>query len=81
MGFDTIEINLVILLYDHSKQGYTHITGIYKRKPDLIDFLKTMNWFSFSRLRGSENFHYPLVYKMDVLWPWRDFFFGYLGRY
>ena len=31
-------------------------------------------------LRGSENFHYPLVYKMDILWPWRDFY-GFLGRY
>ena len=50
-------------------QEYTHLTGIYKRKQDLIDFFQTMNWFSFYRLRGSENFHYPLVYKMDILRP------------
>ena len=58
IGYDDFFQN--ILFYDHSKQEYTHLTGIYKRKPDLIDFLKTMNWFSFSRLRGSENFHYIL---------------------
>ena len=64
----------------YSKQGYIHLTGIYKRKHDLIDFFQTINLFSFYRLRGSENFHYPLVYKMGSLRPWRDFY-GFLGRY
>ena len=73
-------IFLNILLYVHSKQGYTHLTGIYKQKQDLIDFFQTMHLFSFYRLRGSENFHYPLVYKMNILRPWRDFC-GFLGRY
>ena len=39
-----------------------------------------MHLFSFYRLRGSENFHYPLVYKINILRPWRDFC-GFLGRY
>ena len=73
-------IFLNILLHDHSKQEYTHLAVIYKRKQDLIDFFQTMKWFPFYRLRGSENFHYSLVYEMDILRPWRDFY-GFLGRY